>query len=219
MNRRAACAIGLAAAAVAIGRAPAAEDSSAPNGDLILMRAASADNLRTYSVPVHFDVHMHRPIGVRTGVEAVVYYQAPGQAALALTKIPGILGGLFKSSYHLDMVPQTWPAKYVVNSVSEGRLGGARVYVLDAAPRAPDVIYRVVISVTEDDALPVAANWYYRDKSSIRLSLSNRRVSGYGLPSNETIAVEMPQFGLDAVGRYGDYTLNVSLPNSAFSSG
>ena len=218
MNRRAACLFGLLATATGLRPARAADDPDTPNGDLILLRAASADGLHTYSVPVHFDVHMHRPVGVRAGVEAIAYYEAPSHAKLAITKIPGIIGGLFKGSYQLDMVPQTWPAKYVVNAVSRERIDGAPVYILDAAPRVTDVIYRVLLSVTQTDYLPVAATWYYRDKSSIRLSLSNRRVSGFMLPGAETIAVEMPKFGLDAVGRYGDYALNAPLPDSVFGA-
>ncbi len=33
----------------------------------ILLRAASKSGLISYSVPVHFDVHMHRPFGLKSG--------------------------------------------------------------------------------------------------------------------------------------------------------
>jgi hypothetical protein len=67
----------------------------------------------------HFDVRMHRPLGISSGVEGIVYFEAPARAALVITKMPSIIGKFFKSSYTLDLSPQTWPAKYTVTSVSQ----------------------------------------------------------------------------------------------------
>ncbi|MBV8601459.1 MAG: hypothetical protein JO359_07845, partial [Candidatus Eremiobacteraeota bacterium] len=39
-------------------------DAQDLSGDDMLARAAAGENLTSYSVPVHFAVHMRRPIGV-----------------------------------------------------------------------------------------------------------------------------------------------------------
>ncbi len=219
MNLTCMCGIGLVAATMVVGMAQAA-DSPGPSlsGDQILSRAASADTLRSYSVPVHFDVRLHRPISARAGVEGIAYYKAPAQAVLVITKMPSIIDRFFKGSYNLDMVPQTWPAKYSVQSVSEDRVDGASVYVLQAVPKANADIDHVVFNVTEADYLPVSAVWYYRNKSSIRLSIVNQRVSNYTLPQTESITVNMSQYGLDAAGRYGEYAVNTAVPDAVFNA-
>jgi len=187
-------------------------------GDAILARAGSATGLTSYSVPVHFDVHMHRPLGISTGVEGIVYFKAPARAALVITKIPSILGKLFKGSYSLDLSPQTWPAKYTVTSVSQSQAEGTAVYVLRAVPKADPSVDHVTFTVTQADYTPVSVAWSYRDGSSISVTMQCRRVSGNALPQTESIAVNMPQFGLDATAQYGSYALNGPVPDSVFET-
>jgi hypothetical protein len=205
-------------AALAFGVAQAANPApAAPSGDQILARAAAADGLNSYSVPVHFDVHMHRPIGITTGVEGIMYYKAPARAALVITKMPSIIGKFFKGSYSLDMIPQTWPSKYSVTSVSEAQVDGSGVYVLKALPKADPSVDHVVFRVTQTDFTPVSVAWHYRDGSSILVSMQNQHQSGYTFPQTESIAVTMPQFSLTAAATYGTYALNAPVPDSAFA--
>lgn len=205
----------LAAGGAAWAAGPAAAQLS---GDQILARAASAPGLSSYSVPVHFDVHMHRPIGITTAVDGIVYYKAPARAALVITKIPSIIGRFFKGSYNLDLSPQTWPSKYTVSSVSQSQAGGASVYALNSIPKADPSVDHVVFGVTQAEYAAVSAAWYYRDGSSIKLSMENQQLSGYTLPQTESIAVTMPQFALDASAKYGDYALNGAVPDSIFGN-
>ena len=109
LQRAGALSASLAAAVISAAQA-------APSGQDILTRAAAAAGLSSYSVPAHFDVKMHRPISMRSGVDGTAYFKAPAKAAIAITHVPGPLGSFFKGSYTLDMLPQTWPSKYVVTS-------------------------------------------------------------------------------------------------------
>jgi len=188
------------------------------NGDQILARAGSSTGLSSYSVPVHFDVHMHRPLGIGTGVEGIVYFKAPSRAALVITKMPSIIGRFFKGSYSLDLSPQTWPAKYTVTSVSQAQVGGTAVYALRSVPKADPSVDHVVFTVTQADDMPVSVVWFYRDGSSISVTMQCQRVSGNALPQTESIAVNMPQYGLDAKAQYGSYALNSSVPDSVFAN-
>ena len=185
-------------------------------GDQILARAGSATGLTSYSVPVHFDVHMHRPLGMSTGVEGIVYFKAPGRAALVITKIPSIIGKFFKGSYSLDLSPQTWPAKYTVTSVSQTTVGGTAVYALRSNPKADPSVDHVLFTVTQADYTPVSVVWSYRDGSSISVTMQCQRMSGNALPQTESITVNMPQYVLDAKAHYGSYALNAPVPESVF---
>lgn len=187
------------------------------SGDQILARAGSSEGLHSFSAPVQFDVRMHKPIGVKTSAQGVVYFKAPAQAALSITKMPSILGRFFKSTYAIDLAPQVWPAKYTVQSVSEAQRGGADVYVLDAMPKSDPSVDHVVFEVAKTGFTPLSATWAYKDGSSVALHMTVSSSSGYALPQTESVAVSMPQYSLDATVNYGSYALNDSIPSSVFS--
>ena len=178
---------------------------AALDGNAILAQSAAAPGLSSYTVPVHFDVHMHRPIGVTSGVEGVITYKSPASATLDLTKVPGPLGHFFKKSYALDLVPQMWPVKYNVVSTSSVEAATDPVYVLTAVPKNDPSLKQVVFKVTQQSHEPVAAAWSFTDGSSIVLTIANKSVNGYTLPATEDISVNEPGFALDATATYGTY--------------
>lgn len=200
----------LAAAAICVARA-------GPSGQEILARAASAEDLTSYAVPVHFDVKMHKPIGVRSGVDGTAYFKAPAQAAIAITHVPGPLGAFFKGSYTLDMVPQTWPSKYVVTAVDQGQSDGTPAYLLRAVPKSDPSVDHVIFGVAIANGQAISAQWSYKDGSSVALTIRNALTGGYTLPQSETITVAMPKYNLDATAAYGQYSINVPVSNSVFS--
>jgi len=191
--------------------------ASTPSGDEILARAGAAENLTSFSVPVHFNVHMKRPIGVRSQVEGVVYYRSPASAALVLTKVPPPIGSFFKGPYQLALAPQVWPSQYTITTVTGGASDAAHTLVLIGVPKVDDPsIDHVEVVVAQADYSPLAITWFYRDKSTIHLTMETQRLSGAALPRSESIEVNMPQYGLEATATYGDYSFNVPLPEGAF---
>jgi len=205
--------VSLAAAGAGAGAA------MTPSGDQLLARAAIAPGLRSYAVPLTLNVHLHKPIGARTKVEATAYFKAPARAAIVITRATGIIGGFFRGGFNLDMVPQAWPRKYHVLSVTAGSANGVPVEVLRAVPRgnAGDVD-AVIFTVTKAHLAPVAAQWLYRDNSTITLAYTNGPVGTYTLPQTATIAVDMPKYALDASGTYGSYALNAPVDDSVFAT-
>ncbi len=204
-------------AAALIASANSKDPTKAMSGNQILALAGAARGLNSYSVPVHFDVHLHRPVGIKTGVDAIVYYKAPAQAALTITKSPFLLRSLFKGTYAIDLAVQVWPSKYNVTSVSRGLSGGKAAFLLQAVPRSPDpAVDHVMFAVAQNGYAALAASWYYKDGSTIELSIVNQLLSNYVLPATETIAVSMPQYKLDADGTFGEYALNGPVPDSVF---
>jgi hypothetical protein len=186
------------------------------DGNQILARAGAAQGLNTFSVPVHFDAHMRRPIGIRYGADAIVYFRAPARATLTITSIPGIIGKFFKGSYAIDWPPQVWPAKYTVNAVSEGATGAAGTFVLVAVPKTDSTVDHVIFTIAQGDYAPLSADWFYKDGSIVRVAMECDTTPDYSLVKRESIGVSMPRFSLDANAVYGSYALNVALPDGAF---
>ena len=189
--------------------------ADAPDGNEILARAVGDAGLTSYAVPVHFSVRMHRPISVRAGVDGMIYYKAD-RAALQITKMPGPLGQFFKSSYMLDLAPQTWPEKYTISSVSSSTSGASPIYVLTGTPKNDPSVDHIVSLVTQQPLAPIAFTWSYKDGSSIALTIANQTVQNFTLPATETISVSMPKYALDATAEYGTYALNVPVSDAVF---
>jgi hypothetical protein len=186
------------------------------SGDQVLARAAATSGIAGYSVPIHFDVHLLRPIGAKGTVEGVATFTAPAQSALAITQAPPPIGTFFKGTYTIDMVPQAWAAKYHVSSVSTSVVGGTPVYVLQAQPvPAAGAIDGVTFQIAQSDFAPLSAEWLYHDRSSIRLSFVNQTVGNLTLPRTATISVAMPKYALTADAKYGSYSIRTGATTPA----
>jgi hypothetical protein len=210
----AACAVLLFALPVAT---PAQTPS--PDPDAMLAQAVAAPGLESLSVPVHFLVHAHAVLDFGIRADGIVYYRAPDQTVFAITKVSGILGVFFKGSYKLDFVPQGWPATYRVLSVTKTESRGAFATVFRVVPRrGGGDLTDVRFTFTSTTPETVAAEWHFRDASSVRLTLVTRSAGAYSLPDRATIAVDKPHARLTADATYGDYAVNVAIPASVFAA-
>ncbi len=198
--------------------ATAAASANPVDGNRILSQAASLGGERPYAVSASFDVRLHKPLGLHLRLGGNLYYKPPDQSALVITKRPPIIGGLFAKSYALDLVPQTWPAKYDVRDVSDATFNGVPVYALNAVPKVAGSVDHVVFQVARSNAQPMSAQWFYRDHSVVAVSITNSRVGDYLLPQAESISVVMPHYVLDATTTLGNYAFNVPIPDAVFAS-
>ncbi|MBV8148758.1 MAG: hypothetical protein JO092_06685 [Candidatus Eremiobacteraeota bacterium] len=105
-----------------------------------------------------------------------------------------------------------------MQSVSQGTADGATAYLLQAVPKNDPSVDHVVFGVTAAGYQPVSAQWFYKDGSTIRLTLQNQQVQSFTLPQSETISVAMPKYNLDATATYGTYAINAEVPDSVFQS-
>jgi hypothetical protein len=195
-----------------------AAGASAVDGNRILSQAAAIGGVRSYAVPASFDVRLHKPIPLRLRMDGSLYYKPPAQSALVITKRPPIIGGLFAKSYALDLVPQTWPAKYNVQSVSPASFNGVPVYELNAVPKIAGTVDHVVFQVARSNALPLSAQWFYRDRSVVAVSIASARDGDHLLPQAESISVVMPHYALDATSTFGHYAFDVPIPDAIFTT-
>jgi hypothetical protein len=209
-----------ALAAVVVAATVAGAGSSPLDGNALLAHAAQRSQPPpAYSVPMHFDVHLHRPIPLRFHADATAFYQAPAKQALVITSVPRILRRLVARNYgNLDTVPQNWPAHYHVTSVNRAVVAGVPVFHLDAQPTDDPDLAHVTFDLQTRSLTPVAVQWFYQDGSSIRLVVANEQVGTFLLPRSETITVTMPRIVLDAAGTAGTYTINPAIPAGVFAS-
>lgn len=233
VNRSSAVCILAALLATAPG-APAAADPSASasaeadgmiaaaagGGDAILRRAATANGaLQSFSVPVHFDVWIHKLLSFRVGVDGTNYFRAPDEEALVVTRTPPLIGGAFRGDYtNLVTLPQVWPGRYKVERVAVVARDDQQLFELFARPRAADGVDHVVFDITRAGFDPVAASWFYHDGSTIKVTIVNAPVGEYMLPSTEKIEVSMPGNHFEATAHYGRYSLNAGVPGSVFTA-
>jgi hypothetical protein len=190
------------------------------DGNALLRRSARLNQPpEAYAVPLHFEVHLERPVGFRFHADAVAYFEAPDKQALVITSMPRPLRRMFGRSYSgLDTVEANWPAHYHVFSVVRTVAGGVPLYHLDALPQNPGGVTHVTFDLLGDGLVPVRVTWFFRDGSTIRLFVTNERVGPYVLPSSEDIAVTMPRFALDANGVAGGYALDPPIPAGVFAA-
>jgi hypothetical protein len=193
---------------------------SALDGNYLLARSAELNRQPgSYSVPLHFAVHLRRPLPLRFSANATTYFQAPNKQALIITSVPRILRRFFGRNYvGLDTIPQTWPANYRVFSAKSAKHDGAAAYHLDAMPKTTGTISHVTFDLLVNGLSPVGVEWFYRDGSSIQITIENQRVERYSLPRSEQIRITMPRYALDAVCTTGPYVLDGPIASTIFES-
>jgi hypothetical protein len=199
--------------------AGAAARGNGLDGNALLRRSVQLNQPPgAYAVPLHFQVHLQRPLGFRFHADAVAYFEAPDRQALVITSMPRMLRRMFGRNYGgLDTVEANWPAHYHVFSTAVSVAGGVPLYHLDAQPQSPSDVTHVTFDLLGAGLVPVRVTWFFHDGSTIRLFVTNERVGPYVLPSSEEIAVTMPRFALDADGVAGGYALNPPLPAGVFT--
>lgn len=212
-------AVALAAAIVAMPLAAAPATNAKLDGNELLARAVKLNRWPSaYAVPMHFTVHLHRPLPIPFRAAATMYYRAPDKQALVVTSLPRSASRLFSRNYaQLDTIPQAWPGKYRVTSVTRAERNGAPIYRLDATPAYQGDIAHVEFDLLENGLTPVAVDWSYRDGSYVRLSVTNVRVGQFVLPQHEELSVSMPKYVLDAECDTGQYDLDSPIPDDAFT--
>lgn len=174
--------------------------------------AAARKGLNSYSVPMHFDLVVHKGIGVRAKLDGTRYFQTPDKEVLVMGSMPSI-AKQFRYIYSGLGAPQTWPLHYDIslNQTSDSQ------YELKGVPKDnPNVSY-VLLDVTRGALTPVSASWFYKNGGTVTMAFQNAPASGYVLPSVETIDINFPEYKVHAVGTYGSYSINQPIPNAIWN--
>jgi hypothetical protein len=171
-----------------------------------------------YSVPIRFEVRLHRPLPLSVPASTILYFRAPDQQAVVITSVPAPIAKSIAHSYsHIDVVPQEWATKYNVTDVTLVEYNGLPAYELDAIPNYKGVTH-AVFTLLSRDLSAVRAKWFFSDGSSLQLTARNAQIGAFLLPVHEDLTVDMHDFALDAGGDQAEYDFKSAIPDSVFAT-
>jgi hypothetical protein len=194
--------------------------TGAPTASEILERmTAAAAGLNALSVPIHFDVQIHKPLSIELPLDGTGYYQRPDKSALVMQSVPAIAQA-FKKTYGGMGTPQTWPQQYNLTLIPPDQTSDSNVYELKGTPKnAGSNLDHVLFDVDRATAAVVRARWYYHNGATIDMAIDNTLVSQrYHLPKTQTLDIVFPSYAGHAVAQFGDYSINQPIPASVWSA-
>jgi hypothetical protein len=204
----------LAAAASAGNPTPAAPGSPTA-ADVLGRLVAARRGLNSYSVPIHFNLTVHKGISVSAQLEATRYFQAPDKEVLEMKSLPSI-AKQFRYIYTGVGTPETWPSQYDV-TFAQAQTADSKTYQLRGVPKNNPNLSYALLDVARDTFAPVAAQLYYKNGGTIALQFENAPVEGgFLLTAVETIDIAFPDYKVHAVGHYGTYSINQPIPGSVW---
>jgi len=205
-----------AVALLAASPSPTPTASGAPTAADILARMVVArKGLDSYSVPVHFDVKLRRPLGIPMQLDGMRYFQRPDKQALDMKSVPAAAKAFQQMTASLGTA-ETWPNTYDITLVPPDPSAG--YYELRGVPKnSSSTVDHILIDVAKDTVAPIRARWFYHNGSTIDMTIDNAMAGGqYLMPKTETLDLSFPSFAGHAVGHYGDYSVNQPIPASVW---
>ena len=204
------------ATAALIGASPVPMPAKSPTAsDVLNHLVASRHGLNSYSVPIHFNLTVHKGVSVSAQLDATRYFESPDREVLEMRSIPSI-AKQFRYIYTGVGTPDTWPSQYDVSFATD-QPSEPTSYDLRGVPKNNPNISYVILKVARDTYAPLAAHLSYKNGGTIDLSFENSTVEGgYLLPSTETIDIAFPDYKVHAVGKYGTYSINQPIPSAVW---
>lgn len=198
---------------------PSAAVPQALTADQLLARMVAArKGLNAFSVPVHFDVTMRRPLPVSVGMDGVRYFERPDKQALVMHSVPSIAKA-FQQTYAALGTAETWPKQYDITLIAPDQASPAS-YELKCVPKSGGNVDHVLLDVAADTVAPLRVRWFYRNGATIDMAIDNATVSDtYLLSKTETLDVSFPSYAGHAVVHYGDYSINQPIPAAVWGKG
>jgi hypothetical protein len=193
--------------------------ASVPSGptasDIVTRMAAARKGLTSYSVPIHFDLVVHKGMSVTAKLDSVRYFESPDKEVLVMNSMPSI-ARQFQYIYSGLGTPQTWPEQYEISRVASAE---PQSYELKGVPKNNSNVTYVLLDVTTDTLAPIGAHCFYTNGGRVDMQFQNTLVNGtYWLPTTETIDIAFPEYKVHAVGHYGDYSVNQPIPDSVWQA-
>jgi hypothetical protein len=185
-----------------------------PSAADILARITTPDALpESYTVPVHIDVRLHKLLTFHFGMNGMQYFKRPIQLALDVHAVPPNARRLFSQIGS----PMTWAETYAMRLTRTMNDGAHTNYRLEGEPKHGGDIDRVILDVAGDPSLPLRAQWFCRDGTTIMTTIQEQAAGAYWLPKRTEVDLAASGYGIHAVLEYGDYTMNAAIPDSIFS--
>ncbi|MGH7684517.1 MAG: hypothetical protein ACREMT_09240 [Vulcanimicrobiaceae bacterium] len=166
--------------------------------------------LRSYSVPIHIDVAVHKLITFHVGLNGTVYYRRPGRLAASIHDLPE----KYQRGFAELGTPRTWPETYDMQVIGKETTGGQCMYHLRGTPVQQNDIDYLVADVA--DGAPIKATWYLKGGGTIKSTFDMTNIGDYSMPKQQHLDIDAGGSKVHADITYGDYDLNAEVSDAQF---
>jgi len=167
--------------------------------------------LRSYSVPVHMSIALHKLITWHFGFNGMMYFRRPAKLALSIHEIPE----KYQHAFAELGTPRTWPQTYAMQVVGKDDTDGHCVFHLRGTPlQSNDIDYMLVDVAGPND--PIKATWYLRGGGTISSTITLANVGDYSMPKDQQMDVDAQGTKVHVDLSYGDYDLNAEISDALF---
>jgi len=154
-------------------------------------------------------------LSVPLALNATYYFKQPDRVQVVFDTVPA-LAKQFQNFYASTGTPATWPKTYLITQVPSAPDDPPGSVLLKMLPRTGGNLDHALITVDTATWGVVAQQWLYKDGSSINVTQFNATGGTYVLPSHQEADFEFPRYKAHVVADFGDYEINVSIPDSVF---
>ena len=166
--------------------------------------------LRSYSVPIHIDVAVHKLFTFHFGLNGTVYYRRPGRLAATIHDVPE----KYQRGFAELGTPRTWPETYDMQVVGKDTAGGQCVYHLRGTPLQQSDVDYLLADIS--DGAPIKATWYLRGGGTITSTFEMTNIGDYSMPKQQKLDIDAQGNKVHAEITYGDYDLNGQVSDALF---
>ena len=185
--------------------------SSLENVPLFAQYASEEPSLRSYSVPLHASVAIHKLFTFHVGMDGMAYFRRPDRFAVDIHGVPE----RYRKTFAKLGMPRTWPESYDLQVVSVDGTGDDRIYHLRGTPYHSCEVDHLEADVSSGSA-PVKATWYMRDGGTIAATIEFTNVGMYSVPKAEHVDIDSGGFKIHADLAFGDYEVNGQVSDALF---
>jgi hypothetical protein len=166
--------------------------------------------LRSYSVPIHIDVAVHKLITFHFGLNGTVYYRRPGRLAATIHDLPE----KYQRGFAELGTPRTWPETYDMQVIGKDMVGGQCVYHVRGTPTKQNDIDYLLADIP--DGAPIKATWYLHGGGTIKSTFDMANIGDYSMPKEQHLDINAQGSKVHADITYGDYDLNGEVSEALF---
>jgi hypothetical protein len=193
------------------GAAPASPQAPATVADVLARYTGRDASVQSYVVPVHIDVRVHKLLTFHFGLDGTQSFKRPAHLALDVQRIPPEGRKLFAELG----TPLTWSQQYDLHLASGSMEHGP--CRLEGVPKGPSGIARMVVEVDGDPAVPLHAQWWTNDGSTVDMRITEDRTGGYEFPKHSEADLNISGTKIHASIDYGTYTVNEAIADAKFA--
>jgi hypothetical protein len=201
----------MTALAGTLGVSPAPPQAAVTVAEVLARYTTRDASVQSYTVPVHIDVRVHKLLTFHFGLDGTQSFKRPAHLTLDVQHVPPEGRKLFAELG----TPLTWSQQYDLHLVSGSSEHGP--YRLEGVPKRPSGIARMVVDVDGDPSVPLHAQWWTHDGSTIDMRITEDGTGGYEFPKHSDVDLDISGTKIHASIDYGAYAVNEAVAEAKLS--